>query len=390
MTTASPNFSEDDMKPPDRSAFEKWLSDSQGLDGDWDAVRNCYTEFAVHVAWKAWIYGTEFAAQQMGEGVNPADGSIASMASAAAAGNAEPRVKKGVAYMCPGTGDECPLVELMKIGNTAEPALPSTPISEINIGKHIHCPDENRVCQFGMDEVCPKIAPPSAPIRSEAIYESAHHCNIPADAIDRFIGTLRMVGFDVLPHDVTQQSPSTQTPETDSTFERTAYQVEDDYQGKVTQYDIGRIKGDMRTIERDRNRLAAELAAKDAEIAALREHKPLTYLAAPYSHPDRAVRVERFDLINKAAVELMSKGELVYSPISHTHPIAEAGSLPLGWEFWQKYDTAFIEHSKRVVVLKLDGWRESKGVTAEILIATKLGTPIEYIVARASGAAGKV
>lgn len=108
--------------------------------------------------------------------------------------------------------------------------------------------------------------------------------------------------------------------------------------------------------------------------------KPFTYLAAPYSHAERDVRVFRFNEINKFAAELMRAGELVYSPISHTHPIAEAGDLPRGWEYWERYDTAFIEHSRRIVVLMLPGWVESKGVTAEIGIAERLGTPVTFKV----------
>lgn len=118
------------------------------------------------------------------------------------------------------------------------------------------------------------------------------------------------------------------------------------------------------------------------------ERKPLAYLAAPYSHPDRTVRVARFDAINKEAAKLMSAGLLIYSPISHTHPIAEAGDLPLGWDFWRAYDTAFIEHSGKLIVLMLDGWRDSKGVTAEIKLAQELGCPIEYIDGQI-GASGK-
>lgn len=123
----------------------------------------------------------------------------------------------------------------------------------------------------------------------------------------------------------------------------------------------------------------------DRRIAAITGVKPPTYLAGPYSHPDRAVRVQRFEQLNAFAAQLMTAGELVYSPISHTHPIAEAGALPLDWEFWKKYDTAFIEHSRRVVVLMLDGWRESKGVTAEIEIAKTLGTPVEYVTQPTKG-----
>lgn len=105
----------------------------------------------------------------------------------------------------------------------------------------------------------------------------------------------------------------------------------------------------------------------------------LTYLACPYSHPDRAVRVARFEAANRAAGALMREGRIVFSPISHTHPIAEASDLPLGWDFWEAFDRAYLAHSRLVVVLTIDGWRESKGVTAELAIAAELGIPVDYL-----------
>lgn len=107
--------------------------------------------------------------------------------------------------------------------------------------------------------------------------------------------------------------------------------------------------------------------------------KALTYLACPYSHVSRIIRVERFERANAAAAKLMAAGEHVYSPISHTHPIAEAGDLPLGWDFWEQYDRIYLSISKRVVVLTLNGWQESKGVTAELAIAAELGIPVEHM-----------
>lgn len=105
---------------------------------------------------------------------------------------------------------------------------------------------------------------------------------------------------------------------------------------------------------------------------------PLVYLACPYSHPDRDVRLARFEAANKAASVLMRQGMKVFSPISHTHSIAEAGELPLGWEFWNDYDRAFIERSCKVIVLRIDGWQQSAGVTAEIAIAEELSIPVEF------------
>jgi hypothetical protein len=107
--------------------------------------------------------------------------------------------------------------------------------------------------------------------------------------------------------------------------------------------------------------------------------RPLTYLACPYSHPERAVRVSRFEAANRASAVLMARGEHVYSPISHTHPIAEAGALPLGWEFWEQYDRIYLGISRKIVVLMLDGWRESKGVIAELAIAKEMSIPVEFI-----------
>ena len=104
------------------------------------------------------------------------------------------------------------------------------------------------------------------------------------------------------------------------------------------------------------------------------------YLATPYSDDDPAVREARFLAVNKVAGILMRKGFLVFSPISHTHPIALAGDLPKGWEFWSKYDFTFInDWADYVFVLQLDGWEESVGVTAEIKLAEELGKPVTFL-----------
>ncbi len=105
----------------------------------------------------------------------------------------------------------------------------------------------------------------------------------------------------------------------------------------------------------------------------------LIYLACPYSHKDPRVREERFNQVNKVASGLMSEGFYIFSPISHTHPIALEGKLPLEWEFWEGYDTSIIKHCKCVLVLQLDGWKESTGVQSEIKIAEKFGIPVEYM-----------
>lgn len=105
----------------------------------------------------------------------------------------------------------------------------------------------------------------------------------------------------------------------------------------------------------------------------------LVYLAIPYSDPDPRVRQERFEKANKAAGCLMRNGLKVFSPISHTHPIACACDLPLGWEYWESFDRLFLSISCRFYVLKLDGWKKSKGIKAETKIAEELELKIHYL-----------
>ena len=103
------------------------------------------------------------------------------------------------------------------------------------------------------------------------------------------------------------------------------------------------------------------------------------YLATPYSDPDPKIRQERFDNINRIAASLINDGHYVFSPISHTHPIALIGNLPTGWEFWDGFDRSFIEWCDVVCVFCTAGWDTSVGVQAEIKIANELGKPIKYI-----------
>ena len=105
----------------------------------------------------------------------------------------------------------------------------------------------------------------------------------------------------------------------------------------------------------------------------------LIYLASPYSHPDPTVMLERFDTICLVAARLMRDGVHLYSPIAHIHSIALKGDLPKGWDFWEQYDRKLLAACGELWVCTMDGWRESKGVAAEIKIAAELGLPVRHV-----------
>ena len=104
----------------------------------------------------------------------------------------------------------------------------------------------------------------------------------------------------------------------------------------------------------------------------------MTYLAAPYSHSDSSVCELRFLDVCRAAAILMRAGITVFSPISHSHPIARFG-LPTSWEFWLPLDREFLMRCDLLGILTLSGWRESVGVQAEIRLAQELGLPVVLI-----------
>jgi hypothetical protein len=115
---------------------------------------------------------------------------------------------------------------------------------------------------------------------------------------------------------------------------------------------------------------------------ARRGPKPIVYLAAPYSHPNQDVRLWRYQAITAVAAHLISQGEVVFSPITMTHPIdlilAEEGAT-LGSDYWVDFDTSFMQFCSEIAVLRLDGWHESRGVQREIAFFKANKRSIRYI-----------
>jgi len=98
------------------------------------------------------------------------------------------------------------------------------------------------------------------------------------------------------------------------------------------------------------------------------------YLAIPYSGNEE----ESFRTANAFAGKLMRKGHIVFSPISHSHPISKTFK-EMPWEFWKSQDEAFLEWCDELCVIMADGWEDSRGVTEEIEIIKEMKKPINYM-----------
>jgi hypothetical protein len=105
----------------------------------------------------------------------------------------------------------------------------------------------------------------------------------------------------------------------------------------------------------------------------------LVYLCSPYSSSDSSIREDRFQAVCKCAAVLKRCGVHLFSPIAHTHPIAMAGDLPLGFEFWRSYDRTIIERCQYLLICCLPGWLDSKGIQGEVQIAIELGIPVGHL-----------
>ena len=103
------------------------------------------------------------------------------------------------------------------------------------------------------------------------------------------------------------------------------------------------------------------------------------YLACPYSHADKSVREHRVEQVNKKAAELMMSGYLVFSPLSHSHPISKHCDVdPCDNGFWLRQDLWILKFCDELHILCIDGWKQSVGIKIEIKEAKNIGMEVVY------------
>ncbi len=103
----------------------------------------------------------------------------------------------------------------------------------------------------------------------------------------------------------------------------------------------------------------------------------VAYLSCPYFDPNPLVKEKRHTIVTRVAFELMSQGIMVYSPLTHNLPIDHLG-IHGTWATWKEFDHTMLSRCDRLIVLKLPGWENSKGVAAEIARAKELELPVEW------------
>ncbi|MCH1429838.1 MAG: DUF1937 family protein [Chlamydiales bacterium] len=110
------------------------------------------------------------------------------------------------------------------------------------------------------------------------------------------------------------------------------------------------------------------------------ERRKLYYLGTPYNDPDPEVKRKRLAVANYLSLELLSKGKLVFSPLSHNLTI-DFNRKFNSWEAWETLDLEILRRCDALIVLKQKGWENSVGLKAEIAFAKEHGIAIEEMEA---------
>jgi Domain of unknown function (DUF1937) len=103
----------------------------------------------------------------------------------------------------------------------------------------------------------------------------------------------------------------------------------------------------------------------------------MKYLAAPYQHPDPAVRAARMKVFHEHDAQLMREGHFTVSPLAKVET-AKYSDIPDTWAYWELYSYELLSRCDEMIVLMIDGWKESVGVAAEIAYCEKHNIPISY------------
>ena len=114
---------------------------------------------------------------------------------------------------------------------------------------------------------------------------------------------------------------------------------------------------------------------------------PFYYLAHSYRHKDKSVEDERIKKATETAGSLILYGMRtgrdikVLAPVVHNAPIYRTNNFSPEemLHVFGTFDFHLLKLADAMIVLTLPGWRESKGVTAEIEFCKANNIPVHYL-----------
>ena len=78
----------------------------------------------------------------------------------------------------------------------------------------------------------------------------------------------------------------------------------------------------------------------------------------------------------KILINLTQKGYVVFSPLIHSFPQIVKGKLPTNLNYWENVLDLFLLNAKGVIVVKSNGWGDSKETKHVMDMASRLELPV--------------
>jgi len=127
----------------------------------------------------------------------------------------------------------------------------------------------------------------------------------------------------------------------------------------------------------------------EINISVFDNHDGYFYLASPYTKYPSGIE-DAFAEVCCAAAWCLKNGIIVYSPIAHTHPVADFGGLDhFDHDMWMAFDRPMMEAAKGIIVCMMPTWELSRGIDIEIAQFKNAGKAVYYLE-WANGEGGRI
>ena len=92
----------------------------------------------------------------------------------------------------------------------------------------------------------------------------------------------------------------------------------------------------------------------------------MIYIASPFSSSDESEERVRYHMAHEYTANLIKQKFVAFSPIVYCYHMHLNYDLPGDAAYWEQFNIQMMNKAFTMHVLTLDGWKESKGVQAEI------------------------
>ena len=84
-------------------------------------------------------------------------------------------------------------------------------------------------------------------------------------------------------------------------------------------------------------------------------------------------------MVREYTEHLIHQGEVVFSPIVYSHPMAKRHDGKAPPQGWINFDLEILKRCDEMIVFCIPGWKESIGVNEEIYLCAEKDIPVRYV-----------